>query len=151
MNRTEIIAKVMFHISEASKLIGLLNKDTGPSKNLGAVAESALGKDASPDDIVPDDVGCAESVSNIIRELIPDFPIITGTWTLWDKMENDERFVNVTEPQPGDIIISPTGTLRNAPFIGHVGIMLDNYKIMSATSANGLWEQNYNLDSWNAI
>lgn len=149
MNKQEIKRRIVFHINKAMELLEKL-EDAKEETNTSLVdiARSTIGVDASPDDLVDDDVGCAESVSNIIRQKFPDFPIIPGTWTLWDRLENDSRFTRVDNPKPGDIIISPTGTVRNAPFVGHVGIMLDEERIMSSTSATGLWEQNYSIDSW---
>lgn len=132
--------------------VGQLLKNMAPRLNtkptLYATAREYLGRDASPKDLAPDLLGCAESVTNIIGDVLPDFPVITGTWTLWDALENDERFKRVTIPMPGDIIISPTGTVQDAPFPGHVGIFSTGTKIMSSNSYNGLWEENFTLDSW---
>ena len=117
---------------------------------LFAAAREYLGREASPKDLAPDELGCAESVTNIIDDVVPNFPVITGTWTLWEALKNDERFREVTLPMPGDIIISPTGTVKDAPYPGHVGLVSRDGKIMSNNSYNGLWEENYTLDSWNA-
>lgn len=117
---------------------------------LFAAAREYLGRDASPRNFVPSEVACAESVSTVIADVIPGFPPITGTWTLWDKLESDDRFQRVTIPVPGTIIISPTGTVKDAPIVGHVGIFGRDNNIMSNNSYNGLWEENYTLDSWNA-
>lgn len=110
-------------------------------------AHSFLGRDASPADIAPDLLGCAESVSNVIQRVLPDFPIITGTWTLWQKLEEDPRFRRVTIPMPGTIIIAPTGSVR-ADIPGHVGIFGPSTQIMSNNSLTGTWEENYTLASW---
>lgn len=110
-------------------------------------AKTYLGKDASPRDRAPDEVGCAESVSTIIQDVLPDFPIITGTYTLWKRLEADPRFRRVTVQMPGTIIISPTGTVKaNIP--GHVGIFANGELIMSNDSFKGTWQENYNLTTW---
>ena len=110
-------------------------------------ARLMIGRDASPLDFVGDELGCAESVTQILKKVTP-FPIITGTWTLWDRLKRDTRFVAVHgRPERGTIIIAPTGT-GNGSMRGHVGILADEGKIMSATSADGIWRQNYNLDTW---
>lgn len=152
MTRKEKIAKAMWHINEAAQIIlGLESAESKQENNkLVDYASVAIGSDVSPKDVVPDELGCAESVSNLLRAVLNDFPIITGTWTLWDRFENDPRFDAVTEPRAGDIIISPTGTLRNAPYPGHVGVMYDEENIMSSNSSNGKWEMNYTLDKWKA-
>jgi hypothetical protein len=108
-----------------------------------------LNTDASPKDIAPDSVGCADSVSTIIQTVLPDFPVITGTYTLWQRLEKDARFVKVNVAKPGDVIISPTGLSKSTKVRnGHVGIFGEGDKIMSNTSANGKWEQNYTLPTW---
>lgn len=115
-------------------------------KSLLAAAKVALGTDASPDDNVPDELGCAETVSTLIGQVV-DFPVLTGTWTLWDRLRSDERFKEVTSPEPGDIVISPTGT-GNGTIAGHVGIVAEYGRIMSNDSADGTFDQNYDLETW---
>ena len=99
-----------------------------------------LGTDVTPRDLIPDDVACAETVSTIIRRVVPDFPIIPGTYTLWRQLENDSRFRRVTVPMPGTIIISPTGTakkLEGTPSNGHTGFFDQGANIMSNRSRDG--------------
>ena len=99
--------------------------------------------------MVDDEVGCAESVCQLIRNVIP-FKIIPGTWTLWDALKHDARFGSVTgEIKRGTIIISPTGT-GNGSMRGHVGILSSNLNIMSASSSDGIWKENYTIKSWQA-
>jgi hypothetical protein len=86
-------------------------------------------------------------VSNIIKDVLPDFPTIPGTWTLWDRLENDPRFRRVTLPLPGTIIISPTGE-GNRGEVGHAGIFGRDNLIMSNRSATGLWDITHSLDDW---
>lgn len=105
-----------------------------------------IGTDASPSDRVDDVVGCAESVTEILSKVIR-FPVVTGTWTLWDKLRRDQRFRETTIPMPGDIIISPTGT-GNGRIRGHVGIFGKNLVIMANDSDTGKWMAFYTLDSW---
>lgn len=122
---------------------------TADMKTLHSVALEHVGRDASPKDTVPDDVACAESVTNIIREVLPDFPIITGTWTLWSKLASDPRFKQVEGHEPGRIVISPTGMGNGRISNGHVGICTDNEMILSNTSKSGIWEENYRISTWN--
>jgi hypothetical protein len=119
-------------------------------KNIYESALSFVGKDASPDDLASDELGCAESVTNVIKKVLPDFPIITGTWTLYDRLRKDTRFKKVTTPQVGDIIISPTGSVAKATFPGHVGVVGMGHTIMSNSSATGIFESNYTFESWRA-
>lgn len=107
-----------------------------------------LGTDASPKDLAHDGVGCAESVSNIINDVDPTFPIILGTWTMNEYFKkHPARFRRVTVPMPGTILMYASGTLANAPYPGHVLIFGEGEKLMSNTSATGLFEQNYTLSS----
>ena len=107
-----------------------------------------LGKDASPRDLAPDSLGCAESVSEIIHTVFPEVPIITGTWTFWEYMKKNSRFQETFYPSMGCIIISPSGTSSKGAKNGHIGIFGDNEIIMSADSRNGLFLENWTLKSW---
>lgn len=111
------------------------------------VAKSQLGLDASPKDLAPDELGCAETVSNIIAKVIPNFAVVTGTWTLWDKLRTDKRFEYISNPEKGAVVISPTGK-GNGTFPGHVGICEDNIVIMSNDSATGMFMRNFNVVNW---
>lgn len=127
---------------------GKKEKEPIPSNvKLFNAAETMIGFDASPLDFVGDDLGCAESVCNIINQVI-ELPIITGTWTLWNRFRNDRRFQHtLNSREVGTIIISPTGT-GNGSIRGHVGIVGENETIMSANSFTGRWEYNYTLKMW---
>lgn len=132
---------VLITISLMKRLVGRLK-----AKSLYHTALEALGTDASPSDIAPDELGCAETVSNIIRGVIPDFPVVTGTWTLWDILRNHPRFEQTSVPMPSDVIISPTGT-GNGSFPGHAGIVGEGV-VMSSDSRTGRFEKNYTLEEW---
>lgn len=119
-----------------------------PKKTLLQAALDHIGLDASPNDLVDDVVGCAESVTTILRT-VTTFPLITGTWTLRDELERDTRFTKTGIPMPGDIVISPTGT-GNGSIRGHAGIVGRNGSIMSNDSYTGKWMANYTIDTWRA-
>ena len=127
--------------------INLLNQPTDDGQRLFKYAQGFLGKDASPLDKVPDEYGCAESVSTIVNKLFGDFPIITGTFSLYTNLQSHPKFLQVSKPLPGDIILSPTG-LGNGVLIGHTGIIGADADIMSNNSTTGLWDIHYTLDSW---
>lgn len=110
-------------------------------------ALASIGIDVSPSDLAPDELGCAESVTQVIRKVIPSFPVITGTWTLWDYLRKHSAFVVTSRPKPGDVIISPTGT-GNGRFPGHVGIMSNDRIILSNDSRDGKFKKSYTLDEW---
>lgn len=105
-----------------------------------------IGKEASPKDFVSDSVACAESFCNVISNVI-DFPMIVGTATLFESLKKDKRLEITTDLKAGNVIISPTG-YGNGLIQGHVGILLEGGKIASNSSENGLWIQNYDVDSW---
>lgn len=116
-------------------------------QKLYEVAVRTLGKDASPLDLVNDDLGCAESVSTLLSKIMA-FSIITGTYTMLERLSKDSRFVRVYEPvMAGTIILSPTGT-GNGKIIGHVGIVGLNGKVYSNNSATGLWDDYYTIETW---
>lgn len=125
---------------------GELNKQLAQdteSEKIYRRAKSLLGQDASPRDLVRDDVACAESLCNVL-----EIPVITGTYTLNYFLATSPLFEKVFNPVRGDIIISPTGT-GNGQIIGHTGIVSDNGKIMSNNSNSGLWDEHLDISLWN--
>lgn len=122
-----------------------------PGFHLYKVANSFVGRDASPADIAPDEYACAESVSNIIHEAFGDFPKnspVLSTAVLHIQLLNHPKFKGVMAPEPGDVIISPTGSGNGKLPNGHTGIFGFGGQIMSNDSATGLFKPNYTLDSW---
>lgn len=121
-----------------------------PASKLYQEAFNAIGRDASPKDVVNDEVACVESLVTIVRVLLITFPFITGTWSLWDILKNraDAKEIAVEAVLPGDIILSVTGTGNGAIYNGHTGVVGKDGKVMSNNSADGLWKENYTLASW---
>lgn len=119
-----------------------------PMSKLLELAKANLGKDVSPKDLVSDNFGCAESLSTLVRQIVPNFPIVTGTWTLYDLLRTHKSFERVTEPEAGDIILCVTGMGKGTIANGHAGIISNNGFIMSNQSANGLWLENFTQNSW---
>lgn len=119
------------------------------SERLTEEARLMLGKDASPRNLAPQELSCAEGVSNIIHSVLPDFPAgIVGTPELYQLLSKSEHFVRVTDPKPGCVVISPTVIRDGVKVHGHTGIYLTYSKIASNSSSSGLWTQNYTRDSW---
>lgn len=118
-------------------------------KTLLEHCEEALGKDITPDDLVPDAVACAITVSTLINSVDATFPKVAGTWTLYDILEHRRDYTRVTEPMPGDIVISPTGFSKSKTVPnGHTGIIMNSKKIASNDSATGKFMENYTIKSW---
>jgi hypothetical protein len=111
------------------------------------VCKENLGRDITPLDNVPDSVACAESVSSIIKAVLPDFPIIPSTYDLDKYLRKDKRFEPTLDLESGNIIISPTGR-GNGLIVGHTGLILEDSMIASNSSNNGHWEINYTIPSW---
>lgn len=120
------------------------NTQTADSLKIHDAAVKNLGIDASPNDLAPDELGCAETVTTIVHPLFQDVPIILGTPGLHDCLEASLDFVRVNSPLGGDIIVNPTAGKE----IGHTGIFLTANLIASNSSATGKFTQNYTLDSW---
>lgn len=144
MTKKETILKQIKALFQ--QLFTMENISTGAGNKIYEEAMKRIGTDASPRDLANDFFGCAESVTTILKAVDPRFPIITGTWTLWDYLEKSPFFVKVTKPVAGDIIINPTSAL----YTGHVGIFKDDNLIISNDSNSGLFKQNYTLSTWRA-
>ena len=114
---------------------------------LGAL--SVLNTDASPEDVAPDSLGCAETVNAIHRKVF-GFEIGGGLSTnrLYKILEKSPLFVRVDQPLEGDVVISPTGYGNGKLPNGHVGIISKDNMIMSSDSNTGLFLENYSLESW---
>lgn len=114
---------------------------------LGAI--SCLGMDASPNDIAPDELGCAESV-NAIHKKVFGFEIggEISTNRMYQVLRKSMLFLQIDSPLAGDIIISPTGYGNGRLSNGHVGIFGENGIIMSNDSISGSFQENYTLDTW---
>jgi hypothetical protein len=111
------------------------------------VCTEALGTDVTPDDLVPDAVACAITVTTLLSKVDATFPRVAGTWTLYDILKHRKDYERVTVPSPGTIIISPTGL--GAPGTnGHVGVFLRDGMIASNDSKTGKFVVNHTLDSW---
>lgn len=118
-----------------------------PTEKLLLAATEWLGKDASPHDSAPDDLGCAESVSMIIRSSVnSDFPICLSTADL--KKQLDKYFKPTLDIKPGYVLVSPTGLGNGNVSNGHTGIFLTSDRIASNSSKTGLWTDNYSLAEW---
>jgi len=115
-------------------------------EHLLELARTKVGEDVSPNDIAPDELGCAESVSTLLGLLIK-FPIIVSTKVLYETLKNDTRFERTLKLEAGNIIISPTG-YGNGKVTGHVGICGDNEIIYSNDSDTGTWQPNFTITSW---
>lgn len=116
-------------------------------------AISLIGQDASPYDLATDEYGCADSVNQVFLKAFGRPIAVPGVSTLqlYNVFVADSRFKQVDVPLPGDFVISPT-TFGHNPAMpnGHVGIVSDQSKIMSNTSADGIWRENYTLTTWTA-
>lgn len=111
------------------------------------VCIEALDTDPSTPDTVKDEVGCADTVSFLIRKVFPDFKILVSTKDLDAKLLLDKRFERVLEPQKGDIIISP----RTNTTFGHTGVFITSERIASNNSfgaKKGIFNGNYTWDEW---
>lgn len=111
-------------------------------------SKDAIGTDASPRDLVQDGLGCAESLTTLLQPVVKDFPVVTGTWSLWDNLRAHSAFKRVDRPEKGDIVLSVTGRGNGNLSNGHVGIVMENDMIASNDSRNGLWNKNYTVQSW---
>ena len=136
----------------ADLMLQLLRLQTKQNPNKGyilyEVAKGCIGKDMAP---LENEYGCMEALNAIFKKA---FGIEIGgglsTYNGYLALQNPKRFQRIFSPDLGDIIISPTGFGNEKIPNGHVGIISSNEKIMSNTSHNGLWLENYTLKEWEA-
>jgi hypothetical protein len=120
-----------------------------PSKReqLFAVAKKYLGTDNTPQDLVPDEVACAEHLCTIIRHIDPSFPIIPFTGDLLKELKRNPKYKATLDVKEGHIVINATGTGNNT-VRGHCGIFVDGGKIASNNSVTGKWDNHWVLGDW---
>ncbi len=112
-------------------------------------ALASIGTDASPNDVAPDELGCAETVNDIVTKAL-GYPAggDVSTNRMYQALLKNPKFIKVDQALPGDIIISPTGYGNGGLSNGHVGIFGENETIMSNDSSTGKFESNYTIKTW---
>lgn len=118
---------------------------------LFATAIRYLGTDASPNDVAPDELACAETVYDILAKAFPlnvGFPFLVSTSKLYDALRTSPKYMKMDQPLEGDIVISPTGYGNGNLSNGHVGIKGEGDRIMSNSSDSGKFEENYSMEGW---
>lgn len=145
-------------IHEALRLIGLYKTliEQGKqniitmtkSEQIYEKALSLVGTDASPSDEVNDSIACAETLSTIINSIDNTFPVITGTWTLWDFVKRIRKdFIKITQPEKGAILMYVTGTGNGKIKNGHVFIVGENGKLLSNNSLTGKFDSHWTVET----
>ncbi len=115
---------------------------------LFSAAIKALGTDASPNDVAPDEYGCAETVYDILGTAFPfnvGFSFTVSTNQLYKGLKYCPLYSETDQPLEGDIVIYPTGYGNGQLSNGHVFIKGEGDKLMSNSSATGLFMENYTL------
>lgn len=152
-----MLARLMDILRKVNELLEALMRGDAVSKNylLYLSALNHVGKDASPNDLAPDEYACAETVNEIHRNTFGDYISsrnILSTYWMYLDLQSRPDFKQVSHPLAGDIIISPTGYGKGS---GHVGIVGENGIVMSNNSfrdengVKGVFDENYTVPSWN--
>lgn len=147
MNSEEINAKIADLRKQIAILQARLDALAPPSGPIYAAAKITLGTHITLDPTVPPDVGCAEAVSYVLLKAGLPMPPkgIAGTSALYAWCQ--KHLKAVTDPQAGDVVISPTGMSSKGTPHGHTGIVA-RYGILSNDSDTGLFLEKYTLDTW---
>jgi len=139
----------IFGSTEASKLA--IELSDLQRKKIYNSALSFLHVDASPNDLAPDEYGCADSVCGVLQKALGsemgiDYTISTAQ--LYRELFNSKGWILTTTPNAGDVLVSPTGYGNGGLANGHTGIVGENGLIYSNSSATGTFEQNFTIESW---
>lgn len=117
------------------------------------VAKANLGQKLTIDNASDDYgiLGCAETLNNLaLRAWGHQIGGGFSTFALWQFLKDSSKFQPVTSATslPGDIVISPTGSIANATLKnGHCGVV-GMYGILSNNSEDGTVQENYSIPSW---
>lgn len=120
-------------------------------------ARTCLGQHITLNSNIPNDVGCAEAVSFVLKNAgIIGIPVagFPGTAGLYQWLLANPVFTHQGVPTQGAILVSPTG-YGNGTIEGHTGIVggfavefPNEYGILSNNSDNGLFQEKWNLLTW---
>ena len=123
-------------------------------EKLYEVSKACIGKEMSPKDLADDEVACVESLEGVYKWYKGKFisghttPLLS-TYALYIILKDHPDFVQVTEPEYGDIVVSPTGTGNGKIPHGHCGVV-GKRDWMSNDSNTGLWQANFTRAKWYA-
>lgn len=107
------------------------------------------------DNTVPQELACANTITGILETVDSTFfgggntvDRINGTYSMSDELTRNPRFARrYGKPQPGDILLNPTG--KGYPGrIGHVGIVDYYGYVLSNDSPTGKLKRGYTVDEW---
>lgn len=127
---------------------------TSPMTNqerLYSVAYASLGKDMRADKSVPIELGCASSMSGVLKLAgVKTLPAkgIPGTAQLFSWLKLSPQFSQIKTPGVGDIVIYPTGyddpQIPGLPKLqnGHVFVK-GKFQLLSNNSATGKWDNHW--------
>jgi hypothetical protein len=137
-------------IEQLKKLQKPMPTQTANGIKIYEMAKSLLNTDASPKDVAPDYLGCAETVNEIVRRATGQ-PVGGGVSThemCKVLMNTPSRWKQVLNPLPGDIIISPSWWVQGAKLKhGHVGVV-GYHGVISNNSENGLLGMTHSIRAW---
>jgi hypothetical protein len=130
---------------------------TNTQDRIYSAAKDHLGKHITLNDNVPNEVGCAEAVSFVLKNAgITNIPVegYAGTADLYRWLLASPQFKLIEQPEQGAIVVSPTG-FGNGTVEGHTGILgafgvqfPNEYGILSNNSDDGLFEEKWSLLTW---
>lgn len=155
MNKDDLIASIKKQIEiikEKIKLIMQQDYHSESSLRIYEIAKGSLGQHLTLNQNVPAELGCAESVSTVLKKSgIPGIPDagFEGTNELYTFLRGSKSFVQVPNAEDGAVIVSPSliGANGQIKVHGHAGIC-GKYGIMSNESDNGLFTETWSYQNW---
>lgn len=113
-----------------------------------------LGKHLTLNPSVSPELGCAEAVSAILREIgVEGIPALgfSGTAALNSWVAGSPHFEKIQLPEIGALIISPTVGMQHGHtgFFGKFNLMyVNDWGICSNDSSNGLFREQWSYREW---
>ncbi len=95
---------------------------------------------------VPMDLGCVEQLVGVVGG-VTAMPAMTGTAQLNAFLASNNQWKGTLDLLPGNVMVAVSGTGNHTIEHGHTWILGENGLAYSNSSKNGLWEQNYTIDS----
>lgn len=137
-------------IAHYATLVAEGNYATPAGEKLFQTAVNCLGRDMAPKET---ELACAETIWHMVFAAFGDKlgaakSAIRSTIALGEALATNPAFVRVRKPLPGDIALYVTGEGNGALAHGHVGIVGQESVVMSNDSADGIFKENYTLETF---
>lgn len=146
MDKVTLLQILILKLQQTILALTQLLEKKKEQESIYKTAKSCLGKDMGK---TQDELACAESVNAVVKLAVgEEVGGDLSTYRMYLALQKNKSFKRIYNPEQGAIILSPTGFGNGKLKNGHVGIVSIDNKIMSNKSADGLWSEHLDIETW---